>query len=529
MDIDKVTHVLYSWFCAWPVSLFLFLSFFVFVWGVFQVSIPFRRKKASDKDKEDDDDDDSDTEPMDIDDDDSENPASSSGSSSNSSNSDDDNDASNSLRRPSRAKPKQTQQKLSFTTITTTKTTAPVTARRSSRATRFTSSMKEPTSDSVRDLFAGATIKARLDSSDDDDDDDDEVEEIVPRRQQRRPPSSQSASYTKSPARRHTRVRRSVIKEETSDEEESEGSEIEYEEDDENEEERLKIQKILACRTETRAKWKQIGKKMNSTEVTDGSRWFQDEVDEDDTIMEERFLVKWADLGYMHVSWETQEDLSDQTEGSKTYLSTFFRKSQNGILFSQDDRKDGDYFDPGFVQIDRILEIFYEDPRKIPTTPEGEEASKPSDFGIIMDKDDEGYEDGTGRQFLVKWVGMSYSDSTFEFERDMIIGDVEYKEKLKEYYLRNKRPNKTEQKKIRMDADQAMRRGYKLFGDNTDMKEEARETEVKAYQKQLAGYVFENGGQLRDYQAEGVTWFLSNYVNQRSCILADEMGLGKVR
>ena len=54
---------------------------------MFQVSIPFRRKKASDKDKkDDDDDDDSDTEPMDIDDDDSENPASSSGSS----NSDDD-------------------------------------------------------------------------------------------------------------------------------------------------------------------------------------------------------------------------------------------------------------------------------------------------------------------------------------------------------------------------------------------------------------------------------------------------------
>ena len=35
------------------------------------------------------------------------------------------------------------------------------------------------------------------------------------------------------------------------------------------------------------------------------------------------------------------------------------------------------------------------------------------------------------------------------------------------------------------------------------------------------------GGELRDYQLEGLNWLASLYVNGASGILADEMGLGK--
>ncbi|CAN0433664.1 unnamed protein product, partial [Discosporangium mesarthrocarpum] len=38
---------------------------------------------------------------------------------------------------------------------------------------------------------------------------------------------------------------------------------------------------------------------------------------------------------------------------------------------------------------------------------------------------------------------------------------------------------------------------------------------------------FKNGGQLRDYQMEGVSWMLYNWTQGRGSILADEMGLGK--
>lgn len=50
---------------------------------------------------------------------------------------------------------------------------------------------------------------------------------------------------------------------------------------------------------------------------------------------------------------------------------------------------------------------------------------------------------------------------------------------------------------------------------------------VKKYQQEVGETVFPNGGQLRDYQAEGVTWLASNFIFDRSSILCDEMGLGK--
>ena len=40
---------------------------------------------------------------------------------------------------------------------------------------------------------------------------------------------------------------------------------------------------------------------------------------------------------------------------------------------------------------------------------------------------------------------------------------------------------------------------------------------------------YRNGGKLRDYQIEGLTWLLRCWYSKRCSILADEMGLGKVR
>jgi len=53
------------------------------------------------------------------------------------------------------------------------------------------------------------------------------------------------------------------------------------------------------------------------------------------------------------------------------------------------------------------------------------------------------------------------------------------------------------------------------------------ERRVKAYQTKLEEHEFKNGGRLRDYQAEGVSWMVTNHVNHRSSILVNEMGLGK--
>jgi hypothetical protein len=422
--------------------------------------------------------------------------------------------------------------------------TATTTERRSRRSTQFRKSMKEPPTDSVKDLFAGSSTKPRLDSDQfsqssgssstaGSSSDDDPLSSSLAKRKRKR----KQKKEIKSPARRHSRARKSIPHDDSSSEQEDESSL-------EEEEQEMKMQRILASRTETKRKWREIGQSMNTSEVTDGSHWFQEKEekdddgddhndnddDNDDGVIEERFLVKWSELSYLHVSWETQKDLTDQIEGAKTYLSTFFRKSQNGLLFSSDERKDGDYFDPGCVQIDRILEVETDTGnKKLPTTWEKEQACNQNDLGVVVDKQDPGFEDGTGRQILIKWESANYSDCTYEFERDLILADMEYRLPLQEYYERTHKPTKKELQTNKSLADTAMRRSYKLFGDATDMQEEKQQEQVTVYQRELANHVFLNGGQLRDYQAEGVAWFLANYVNKTSCIMADEMGLGKVR
>jgi len=277
--------------------------------------------------------------------------------------------------------------------------------RTSSRSTRFQNSMEEPR-DSIRDLLDGKS----------------EIE--FPRK-------------TKSPAKSHSSARRRVRTEVPVDSDSASSSEEEEESDtEEDEQESLKIQRIVASRSEPRRVWKQLVQKMHTSEIEYGSRWYQ-ENDDDDTF-EERFLVKWSDLSYMHCSWESQQDLVEQVDGAKTYLTTFFRKSENGLLFTADERCDGDYFDPAYVQIDRIVEAHL---------PEGMSESKKrradvdpiEEYGIVLDRNDPNFEAGTGRQLLIKWKNTPYSSLSYEFERDLILNEIEYLGDLKALEDRNKK------------------------------------------------------------------------------------------
>jgi SNF2 family DNA or RNA helicase len=82
-------------------------------------------------------------------------------------------------------------------------------------------------------------------------------------------------------------------------------------------------------------------------------------------------------------------------------------------------------------------------------------------------------------------------------------------------------PSKERAKKLYREGEAEHRRLYKsVFGDSSD----AKEGSIEEFQTELQEHVYKNGGQLRDYQAEGVSWLLANYINRRSSILADEMG-----
>ena len=59
------------------------------------------------------------------------------------------------------------------------------------------------------------------------------------------------------------------------------------------------------------------------------------------------------------------------------------------------------------------------------------------EHGIVLDRSDPRYEDGTGRQFLIKWGNTPYSDCSYEFERDLILNDVEYESHLEAFLQRS--------------------------------------------------------------------------------------------
>lgn len=297
-------------------------------------------------------------------------------------------------------------------------------ARRSSRSTKFQASLKEPSGESIRDLLVNASTppsnkrktRSRANSTDGD---------ALKKRNNKK---------MKSPASRHKAVRRRVTTQvPVSEDDWSEEDQEDEEEDMETEEEELKIQRIIAAKSERRKVWKDICGKINTSEIESGSRWYEDDVndkakDGNDETFEERFLVKWDDMSYLHCSWETQRDLVEQLDNAKNYLSTFFRKSANGLLFSADERCDGDYFDPAYTQVERILEVV------LP-----EKGNSSNNYGIIMDKSHHNFDSGTGRQFLIKWGSLPYSDCTYEFERDLIINDVDYEDQIQDFYKRSKK------------------------------------------------------------------------------------------
>jgi len=442
--------------------------------------------------------------------------------------------------------------------------------RKSKRTTKFQQSMKEP-AESIADLLRASPVGAKgggrqssggsnrrgtrtrgeIGSSDED------SESRHGGRRSSRTRSKQQQSYKKqttltnlkqpkSPAVRHTTKRhRKRLEIPVSDESEESSSSEEDSSDPEEDEGELKVQRIIACRSETVCAWREICNKMNTSEIENGSRWFQDDSDSDsdddsgngkpDNTFQERYLVKWSDLSYLHCSWELENDLMDQVENSKTYLTSFFRRSENGLLFTADERGDGEYFDPSWVQVDRILEI--QEPEQTEEKTVGKsskrrrlsdtENTESSKHGIILDKEHPDYESGTGRQFLVKWGNTAYSECTYEFERDLILNEVEYEEEVESFCRRSKKPNKSDMNKALNSIEHQTRRLYKIFGEKLKLDEKEREGKIKDYQTKLTDHVFPNGGQLRDYQSEGVSWLMSNHVNKRSSILADEMGLGK--
>lgn len=83
--------------------------------------------------------------------------------------------------------------------------------------------------------------------------------------------------------------------------------------DDSSEEIDYRIQHILDSRILTPTEWRAVCGHMDTRELTRGSVLKQPDSEfyDNSPILIEKFLVKWMHASFLHVSWETEKDLTD--------------------------------------------------------------------------------------------------------------------------------------------------------------------------------------------------------------------------
>ena len=124
----------------------------------------------------------------------------------------------------------------------------------------------------------------------------------------------------------------------------------------------MKINKVIAAKVVSLKEWDAVCTELSTPEVgSNGSRLVQGSsrklASHKRRQLEERFLVKWDGFSFLHCSWETERDLVKYCEGAKGRLTTFRRKATNGLLYSEEERLGGVYFDPSWLTVDRILDV----------------------------------------------------------------------------------------------------------------------------------------------------------------------------
>ena len=125
--------------------------------------------------------------------------------------------------------------------------------------------------------------------------------------------------------------------------------------------------------------------------------------------------------------------------------------------------------------------------------------------------------DGKPRRkcILVKWKGLPYSESTWEWT-----DDLKDDAQLTRFRKQNILPSAAEQAMRKRDDSPAGKdKRPDPFANEEEFKASAaHHTESKA---------FKGGRKLRDYQLQGENWLIWNWYQRQNSILADEMGLGK--
>ncbi|CAE7830063.1 unnamed protein product, partial [Symbiodinium microadriaticum] len=119
------------------------------------------------------------------------------------------------------------------------------------------------------------------------------------------------------------------------------------------------IQHILGAETRTAAEWVPVCEAIETREVTRGSVWQQpdDEFFSSSDVPITKYLIKWKHASFLHLSWEKEDDLVAMVgSAAKTQIKRFRDSRRHGVVLF-DDLRNGEYFPPNFLVIDRILDV----------------------------------------------------------------------------------------------------------------------------------------------------------------------------
>ena len=174
------------------------------------------------------------------------------------------------------------------------------------------------------------------------------------------------------------------------------------------------------------------------------------------------YFVKWKTFSHLHCQWVPESEIAH----AKIQLRNYWKRIEEKKRLGLEDAEEEEFFDERFIQVDRIL------------------ATKKE-----MVKNEEGVE-SEKTYYLIKWVGLPYTDSTWELSES-----INDDSKLQEFNRNNMpRPPPSDSR-----------------------------PPPSAWKRLSECPSFRDGNKLRTYQLEGLNWMVFNWYQRRGSILADEM------
>ncbi|RLN33586.1 protein CHROMATIN REMODELING 5 isoform X3 [Panicum miliaceum] len=193
------------------------------------------------------------------------------------------------------------------------------------------------------------------------------------------------------------------------------------------------------------------------------------------------FYIKWKGQSYLHCQWKTLSELRS-VSGFKKVLNYTKRVAEEQRYKRALSREEVEVHDVGKeMELDLIKQ--YSQVERI--------------FADRVSKADG---DDLVPEYLVKWQGLPYAESTWEKDTD-----IEFAQDA-------------------IDEYKAREAATAILGKTVDSQRKKSKASLRRLDDQPEWL---KGGKLRDYQLEGLNFLVNGWRNDTNVILADEMGLGK--